>query len=97
MQNDITEASPVKEEKIEKQEAEPRQKPAENHRPHLFTPVRSFVRHSSASSLDTKECRSSSSKDKNTYANLTADKLLQCAIILTEINRKFSTQNFKPS
>ena len=78
------------------EDVKPRPKP-ENHRPHLFTPVHSFLRHSSSSSLDAKEFRGAHSKDKNNYASLTAEKLLQCTIILSEINRKFTTQNFKPS
>ena len=38
-----------------------------------------------------------SAKHTDLYSSLTAEKSLQYAIILAEINRKFMCQNFKPS
>lgn len=38
---------------------------------------------------------SSREKEEDMFANVSADKALQFAVVLAEINRKYTTQNFK--
>ena len=46
--------------------------------------------------LEGSSSTSSREKEEDLFSNISTDKALQFAVVLAEINRKYTTQNFKP-
>ena len=46
--------------------------------------------------LEGSSSTSSREKEEDLFSSISTDKALQFAVVLAEINRKYTTQNFKP-
>ena len=71
----------------------------EHHRPHLLNSkdqLKLKIDQTRSSSESTSGRDSTAKERVDSYSNLTVARRFQCAIILADINRKFSTQNFRP-